>query len=272
MGLVIFSQSSFFSAPAQAQSLLSYWNFNNDSGAFSSPFLGSLSTTDGGYGEVYNSSTKTLSSNSANGVVYPSSSINFSGVVGSANTGDTNHSGFGVFRDASINLGAGQTSNLYAGDASTQQGSLIVVEVAGGTPVASNLVFSLDTQGYQGISLSYAGREGGGLPAVTWSYSYDDSNWTSFTPTQTGTLGVSSFNDVSLSLGSLFDNKSAVYLEATITENSLNNTGSFAMDNIQVLAAGTIAVPEPSSFAMGLMGIGLLILVVRRQRSLGSAV
>lgn len=249
-----------------AQTLLSYWNFNNDASVFnaSNNSFGALKTTDSGFGEVYNATSARLSSNSANGVVYPSGYIDFSGMAGTANSGNTSTTGWGVFKDASQNLGAGQGTGLRSGDASTQQGGLVMV--LSNTSSSSSLVFSLDTAGYQGISLSYAGRLGGTSPTLAWSYSYDDAGWTSLTPTQTGTItnGGGYFN-VSQSLGSLFDNQGQIYLKLTASETSSTFVGSFAMDNIQVLAASAVAVPEPP--VVLLLGCAGVLLAFLRRRS-----
>lgn len=72
---------------AGAQTLLTYWNFNNTNPAYNSGAgqLGSFSTTAASYGEAYsqanNSTPGTLASNTSNSTVFSGSSvfINFSG-------------------------------------------------------------------------------------------------------------------------------------------------------------------------------------------------
>ena len=249
------------SLPGQASTLLSYWNFNNDATAFAGPNFGTFSTADAGFGEVYNAATKTLSANSASGV-YTSSSLNFSPMNGTANSGNTGATGWGVFTDATAGLGTGQTSNASAGDASPQVGSLIFFP-SYTTNNTDSMVFNLDTQGYQGISLSFVGRYGGittSAPTFAWSYSLDNgTSWLSLAPTTTGALsGASKFYNVSAAFNSVLDNASSIEVKLSV---SALAGQSVEMDNVQVLAAS--AVPEPS--VLGLLGGALALLAAGAQ-------
>ena len=251
--------------PGRASTLLSYWDFNNTATSFSGSTFGTFSTTNGGFGEVYNAATKQLSANTAYGV-YTTSSIDFSSMNGTANSGTTGTTGWGVFNDSSANLGTGQTSNLVTGDASTQHGSLIMIP-SGAQINTDSLVFNLDTQGYQGISLSMAARYGGttSAPTLAWAYSLNGgTSWITVTPTTTGTLSTPGFYDLSAAFGSVLDNAASVELKLSITQ--IVSSESIELDNVQVLAA--LAVPEPSVVCLlGGGALALLLVQVRNRRN-----
>lgn len=252
-----------------ATTLLSYWDFNNTATNYSGSLTGSFATTNAGFGEVFNTTNNRLSSNTANGALYTSTYIDFTGVTGYINGGHTNtYSQWGAFNDASTNLGSGQNSNLYAGDTSTQQGAaFLVLSSTTAAPVTSSLVFSLDTQGYQGISLSYAGRTGGSaLTSLTWAYSYDNVTFTTVTPTQTGTLTLGGgYFDISDTFSTVLDNKSAVYLKLVLNETGNGTTANFALDNVQVLGTA-LAVPEPPVWELLIGALGAALFVRARAR------
>jgi hypothetical protein len=235
------------SRAAQGQVLLSYWDFNNDSQTYNSgtATLGKFYTTTGnGNGEIYNTTSKQLSSNTANGAIYTSSYISFSNWTGTANgnfvTGSTN--GWGVYSDSTVNRASSDSST---------GGSLMLYSASGGEN-GSYITFSLDSAGYKSLNLTYALRLSV-ANSVLWSYSTDGTNWTSlgYAPTP-GTT----FTSETLVLPTALNNLSSFYLRATLSNSSTSE--SIALDNIQLTG---IAVPEPSTVALVLafcvIGLGL---------------
>jgi hypothetical protein len=244
-GLLLLGMQS----PTQAQILLSYWDFNNDSpsfnGATNPATLGSFNTTAASFGEVYTAANNTLSSNTANGAIYSSSAIqmDFTNLTT-------------VTAPAVVN----GTLNQVSGDATT--GNSMIVMAPGGSVNGKYITLTLDSLGYNNLTLSYATRlTNGNLGTEAWSYSLDGTTYntlSSFTTTGTGSFVLETLNLSSLSSNAL-NNQGTFYLRETFNM-ALN--GSFAFDNLQL--TGASAVPEPSSFA--LMGAGLLALVVVLQR------
>ena len=251
--------------PGRASTLLSYWDFNNTATSYASGTFGTFSTADGGFGEVYNTATKQLSANSVYGV-YTTSSIDFSLMNGTANSGTSSTTGWGAFTDSSTNLGTGQTSNLVTGDASTQHGSLIMIP-SGAQINTASLIFDLNTQGYQGISLSMAARYGGttSAPTLGWAYSLNGgTSWVTITPTTTGTLSTPGFYDLTAAFGSVLDNTASLELKLSVTQSVASE--SIELDNVQVLAA--LAVPEPSVvYLLGGGALALLLVQARNRRN-----
>jgi hypothetical protein len=266
-GLLLLGMQS----PTQAQILLSYWDFNNDSpsfnGATNPATLGSFNTTAASFGEVYTAANNTLSSNTANGAIYSSSAIqmdftNLTTVTapavvngksgGTQATTATGTGGFGTYADSTL--------NQVSGDATT--GNSMIVMAPGGSVNGKYITLTLDSLGYNNLTLSYATRlTNGNLGTEAWSYSLDGTTYntlSSFTTTGTGSFVLETLNLSSLSSNAL-NNQGTFYLRETFNM-ALN--GSFAFDNLQL--TGASAVPEPSSFA--LMGAGLLALVVVLQR------
>ncbi|HEY8967041.1 MAG TPA: PEP-CTERM sorting domain-containing protein, partial [Candidatus Methylacidiphilales bacterium] len=143
---------------------------------------------------------------------------------------------------------------------------MTINNTSGTSSVTDTLIFNLDTVGYQGISLSYAGRYYGTNPTFTWSYSTDGTNYTTLTPTKTGSLtAAGSFYDISYAFGSSLDNLSAVSLKLSFTANAGVNL-SYGIDNLQVLASSPLAVPEPSAWLLFGAGGMLLALAGRARR------
>lgn len=234
-----------------AATLLSYWDFNNVSSTYNSGTLGSFSSTSAGYGEIYTSTNKQITGDSSTGtgVVYGGSSVHLdlSGVTGTVNSGTTTQQGWGAFSDSAL--------NLASGDSSTAAGSLMIL--GGSTVATQSAVFSLSSQGYAGLSLTYASRVTAASGITnTWSYSLDGNSWTTIS---TLTPGNGAFTTLNVALPSLLDNAGSFYLKLTINYN-YPTFGSAAIDNVQVLAAS--AVPEPAT--LGLMGLALVLCCVVR--------
>jgi hypothetical protein len=271
-----------FGSPAvlDAQTLLSYWNFNNDSSVFGTPAntYGQFSTTDGGSGEVYTGgTTRQLSSNTAVGAAFSGSGtyLAFNGLIagvspnvingidsvtGTRATTSTGSSGYAVFSDTTL--------NRVAGDASTG-GSLQFVNSANRL-AGKNVTLSLSSTGYEDLQLSYATRWSNNTSGTqTWTYSLDGTNFFSITG---GALSMASsasstnFTTFSLNLASLaaIENVSNFYLRMTFTAGG-TPPGSFSFDNLQV--TGIAAVPEPGSWSLLLLGAGGLALLRLRPGS-----
>jgi len=262
---------------ANAQTLISYWNFNNVSPGYLSGngTLGSFSTSAAAYGETYvqtsGSSAGTLRSNTANGTVFSGTSININFAnLGTAATpningktfasnytlqGQTNTTfgGFGTFQDSTLNRAAGD---------STTGNSLIIMNPSGSS-LGKYITFSLSSTGYDTLSLSYATRmSSGATGSEIWSYSTDGVNYFSLgsiTPTA-GSFGVATLNLSTLS-GNALDNQGTFYLRMTIGNGT---SASYALDNIQLTG---VAIPEPATVAMVVGGLGLGLGFARRNRS-----
>jgi len=280
-GALVLAATTLLSLPAaHAQTLLSYWNFNNVSSAYNSTsgLLGSFSTTAAAYGEAYsqtnNSTPGKLAGNSANGAVYHGSSvyIDFTnyGTIASGtinglsstsgytypSTTTTGAAGYGAFLDSTVNRAATD---------STTGGSLLFLNTSGNA-LNKYITFSLSSAGYTSLSLTYAARLTNGVTSSqVWSYSLDGTNYFSLTtlsPQATGAFNTQTLNLSTLS-GSALDNQSSFYLRMTYT--GANTQGSQAIDNIQLTGA---AVPEPNSALLVLCSIGAAFLCVRRRARL----
>jgi len=249
--------------------LLSYWNFNNESTAYSSPSLGSLNTSANlifgeTYNQVNNSTAGTLSSNTANGTIFNGAGINIdfsnfgtidsatiNGKVGPGYTTQNStagNAGYGIFLDSTVNRAVSD---------STTGGSLLLLNT-GGNAIGKYLTFSLSSAGYDSLSLSYSTRLTNTVAASqVWTYSIDGTNFftlATISPTANGTFISQSLDLSSLSSNAL-DDQSSFYLR--MTYNSPNAQGSQAFDNFQL--TGLAMVPEPSIYV--LLGLGLFTLV-----------
>lgn len=259
---------------AGAQTLLTYWNFNNTNPAYNSGAgqLGSFSTTAASYGEAYsqanNSTPGTLASNTSNSTVFSGSSvfINFSNINSGNITNPTingkkwsDHSSQAPTSDpAGYGSFLGSTTNAVGSD--TAGNSLILLNT-GGNLNNKYITFSLSSSGYEDLSLTYGTRLTNSVSASqVWSYSLDGTNYFSLTtisPTANGTFTSQSLDLSTLSANAL-DNQSTFYLRMTYT--SANSQGSQAFDNIQLV--GT-AVPEPTTIAFALGGLGFVLIRTR---------
>lgn len=262
---------------ASAQTLLSYWNFNNVSPGYLSGngTLGSFSTTAAAYGETYiqtsGSAAGILSSNTANGTIFSGTSVNINFAnLGTVATpiingktfvsnytaqGQTNTTvgGYGTFSDTTL--------NRVAGDSTT--GNSLIIMNPSGSSLGKYVTFSLSSTGYDTLSLSYATRISAGTTGTEiWSYSTDGVNYFSLgsiSPTA-GSFGVATLNLSTLS-GNALDNQGTFYLRMTIGNGT---SASYALDNIQLTG---VAIPEPATTALVVGGLGLGLGFVRRNRS-----
>jgi len=263
---------------AHAQTLLSYWNFNNDNPAFSGSTVGSFKTSAAAYGEAYTQTAAsvpgTLAGNSANGTIFSGSSIsidftNYGTISGGMINGKTAASGFTLQSNTSGPAGYGVYTDSTVNRASTDSttgGSLLLLN-SGGNATNKYITFSLRSTGYESLSLSYATRlTNGVISSQAWTYSLDGTTYftlATLTPTANGTFVTQSMNLSALS-GSALNNQSAFYLRLTYTTS--NTQGSQALDNIQLTGA---AVPEPGSALLVLCGIGAAFVCIRRRARLG---
>jgi len=188
--LVAFTLCAFQQAKAD---LLSYWNFNNDSPAYSTN-LGSFSTTAAAYGETYSqvstSLSGTLSSNTSNSTVFNGSAIkmdfsNIDTLIINSGTGPTingkkwsdhtNQEGTGG--PAGYGTFTGSTTNAIGSD--TAGNSLIFLN-PGTSLNGKYITLSLSSLGYGTLSLSYATRLSSamGSGSEIWTYSTDGTNFT----------------------------------------------------------------------------------------------
>lgn len=260
----------FFLVPATNAALLSYWDFNNLSPAYTAGSLGSFSATAALYGESY--SANSLSSNTANGTVFSGAgiSMDFSNlslnvtnpiingkVYLSAAQAQTNtvYGGFGAFSDTTVNRVSGDT---------TTGGSLIIMNPSG-SEVGHYIIFTLSSAGYDNLVFSYATRLSSGYAgSEVWQYSLDGTtyyNLTSINPTANATFQSETLDLSALSSKAL-ENQSTFYLKMSIS--SASNGGSYAFDNIQLTGTAAV-VPEPASVGLFLGGLALLT-AVRRVR------
>ncbi|MFA6959126.1 MAG: PEP-CTERM sorting domain-containing protein [Opitutaceae bacterium] len=268
--------ASFLVTAQEAQAtLLTYWNFNNVSPAFTTT-LGSFSTsgTSEAYVQSSNSVPGKLLSNT-NGTVFNSSSIyiDFANVAtitavsptinGKTPTAYTGQNGTGG--SAGYGTFTGSTGNAVGSDAAGD--SLLLLNTAGNFN-NKYIDFSLSSLGYNTLSLTYSTRLTNAVTASqVWTYSLNGTDFlslTTLTPTANGSFNTQTLNLSSLSSTAL-DNQSSFTLRMTYT--SSNAQGSQAFDNLQLTGTAS-AVPEPSTFALlgGVAALGLA-LVSRRKRA-----
>ncbi|GAT34473.1 hypothetical protein TSACC_22898 [Terrimicrobium sacchariphilum] len=259
---------------ASAQTLLSYWNFNNVSPAFSGSTIGSFKTTAAAYGEAYNQTANsvpgTLASNSANGTIFHGSSIyidftNYGTISGGLINGKqattytvqgstSGPAGYGVFTDSTVNR---------ASTDSTTGGSLLLLN-SGGNAINKYITFSLSSAGYDSLSLSYSTRlTSGVVSSQAWTYSLDGTNY--FALTTLNPAADSAFHTQSLNLstlsGSALNNLSSFYLRMTYTTSNIQ--GSQSLDNIQL--TGISSVPEANPTALAFCGLAVTAYYFRRR-------
>jgi hypothetical protein len=143
--------------------------------------------------------------------------------------------------------------------------------------------FSLSSANYSGLSLGWDQMGSGTGPRdFALAYSTDGTNFTNFTTYTVSTVSWSSSQvspptashySFDLSGVTALNNQSTIYFR--LVDNSttaINGTGTVGtsgtgrVDNFTV-SATAIAVPEPASFAMAVIGAGLLVGALRFRRS-----
>lgn len=225
------------SVPAQA-ALLLYYNFNNTSPSpIVSGQIASFSTS--GSAEVYDATNKTLSIGSG-GIKASSGQLNFS----SFTTGV-----WGAY--------FGTTLNSYGGAASG--GALQVVGTAFNS---AYIVLTLDTTGYEDLVISFVtASNASGATGMIWEVSSDGVNYTSAaTVSSLPTTNAFTLNSVDLSSFSQIENVSTAYIRFAFT--GITGNGTTRFDNLQINAT---AVPEPTTVALALGGLGICLYLRRRR-------
>lgn len=121
-------------------------------------------------------------------------------------------------------------------------------------------VFSFSMAGHTDLSISYVTqRTSTGFTTQTWDYSLDGTTWVNFDLID-GVELPSSFGVITLSTVSALAGDSSVFVRVSVT-GATNSSGNNRLDNIQFNA-----VPEPTSAAMLIGGIGSMFLMFRRRR------
>lgn len=228
-------------APASA-ALLVYYDFNNTS-TLQSGAISTFNTT--GTTEIYNATNKTISIGSAgvkasSAVLDLSSYGNMTGPIG-ANTnwgayfGTTNNSYGGAAAGGALSLGSG-LNNAY-------------------------LVLSLDTAGYRDLIVSFSTRSSAssGASGILWEVSSDGVNYLSAGSVSLSQNDTFTAGSIDLSAYNLIENVSTAYIRFAFT--GATGSGNVRMDNLQINAT---AIPEPTTAALVLGGLGLVLL--RRKR------
>ncbi len=267
LSLLALSAMGLAAQPVRAD-VLEYWDFNNDSATFSSSNgslgvlynTGSAANKNNGYGEKYDTTLNTISSNSGSGAIFSNGSIDMSGVTvpaGDANGGNTSlPQAWGLLLNSSL---PDQLPGDLTSGASTTGGALVIL---GNSSASDTVVFSLSSLGYQNLTLNLDSRPGSTLsvdPTVTWAYSLDDSSWTSFS--MTGNRVAGTWSLLSGSLSPSLDNLSTFYVRETLVFPS--TAGSFAIDNVELSGSQILAAPEPGTWALLLSGLGALFWIQR---------
>jgi hypothetical protein len=251
--------------------LLEYWDFNNVTSTYTNPTLGKFTTPITGpstpaannNGEIYDATTKLLSSNAGGftgGPVFTNGSINFNNYAGAANQGNNASFNWGAFADA------GSSGHSAASDPSTGKGSLGIFVNSSSLPDPANttLTMNLSSTGYQNLTLNFDARRANpsntAVP-ISWFYSIDggsdiaiSSSAISFTSSQGG------FTPYALTLPTALSNLDNFQLKAVFNFQTPNVGTSFAIDNLEL---NGVAVPEPK--AAMLLGLGGIVLLFGRR-------
>lgn len=154
---------------------------------------------------------------------------------------------------------AGTTVNLASGMASGASVSSLAVANSSANGFSITIAFSMAGI-TDDLAISYASqRTSTGFTGNQWAYSTDGVNFTDF---GSSIVPAASFAVVSLPTLSALSGATTAYLRYTIT-GATSTGGNNRLDNIQINT-----VPEPSTYAMLLGGIGATLWIVRRKRAI----
>ena len=152
----------------------------------------------------------------------------------------------------------GTTLNTAGTSFSTSTSGAAALALANSSANGQFIVFSFSMAGHTDLSISYATqRTATGFSAQTWDYSLDGSTWVTF---DTITDIPTSFAVVTLSTISALAGDSSVFVRASF-DGATAAAGNNRIDNIQFNA-----VPEPTSTAMLVGGVGSMVWMFRRRR------
>lgn len=214
--------------------LLAYFNFNNTI-TNASGTISTLSST--GSAEIYDAANKTLSI-ASDGVKASSAVIDFSNLPAA-------YSGQAYY---------GTTLGAYDGAPAGGAASLGNLALNG-----KYIVFKLNTEGYEDISLSFVTRPNNSI-TLTWEVSADGLNWVNV-ETVTPTLNAWAQSTIDLSSFEQVDDAVIAYMRFSMA--GIVGNGNMRLENVQIL--GT-AIPEPATASL-LLGIFVLYFcMVRRRR------
>ncbi len=209
------------SLSAEAEDLLSYWNFNNCTPGGAGE-LGKFHAEPALFGEAYDESTKRLSSNTNYNTVFHGENIYIDLSTLGGTYGDSVSGGWGAFMDTRAN-------KLKQDDSAG--GSLM----SGAINDANGITFVLSSEGYKDLQVSYAHRSNDAA-AVQWAYSLDGTNFTPFAEVNKHTAFAKETLNLSAEGGlglKQLDNQKTIYLRAMLLFPA-KPSGNIAFDNFQL--------------------------------------
>ncbi len=164
----------------------------------------------------------------------------------------------------------GTTNNAIENPAATTNRDFRVI---GSGNNNSSFQFRFNTLSYENAVLTFANQRSGtaGTVGLQVSYSTDNNIFTNFgtafDPTNANSTRTFDFSSIDA-----LDNQANVYLRFGITGLAANNS-TIAFDNIQVNASAitTAPVPEPSTIALFVIGLGGMGFAMRRKKSADAA-
>ena len=173
----------------------------------------------------------------------------------------------------------------FSAGVTTQALGTATYAAQGAGDMTRGVQYMVDTSGYTDLVLTFAQRDSNTASAwTTLQYTLDGSTWTTATsfqmPAASSTLFVQGitfdFSSITgaddnvnfgIQLLATFAPGTSAYL-ATGTGSTYGTAGTIRYDN--VLFSGTVIadpVPEPSTYAMLLAGVGVISLLARRRRA-----
>ena len=221
VGALVLS-AAFVPMANAAPGLQVYFNFNSDAAGAAPPYTSIAVCT---YGGIFPRQQTTLFNEAVSG--FPAGQISIEG-------------------------GEGTTDNQFSGDLSGAGNALILGGNANqATPYCFD-IGSFSTQGLTSVSLSFAIEvDSGSFTRLTLAYGTDGTTWTNFDNIDLSLISDDLFHVITSNLpnDNTVNDQSTFYLQFCFS-GSHDASGDVNIDNIQVNA-----VPEPSSYIGGLLGI-----------------